>query len=246
MKSFLKYIKEDIEVMGSEFIPYMTVFRKFDEHQINYLKNPFSGDLKKAPEKVLTDHGDLDENHKLYSMVYSGYDKPSDPVYDTHHYYVVNKQTNDIATVLKTKAYDNPYSKKKLLQISELATHPDYRKKKIGSSLATMLYSRLSEMGHPIQSSSLQSQGGAHLWNEMRKHPETGPRMFLQRPTFDVLAHGGEAMIPAMNLKDSDIWGVIERKQTVKQKVKAEQDPSKVSTQILSNLLLLPPGTKQK
>ena len=241
MKSFLKYISEDIEVMGTKYTPDVSGFRKFDQRQIDYLHNPYSQQLQRAPRKILTDHGDLGEHHRLYSMVYGGYDKPFDPAHETYHYYVVDKETNDIATILKTKAYDSPLYEKKLLKIDELTTHPRYRKKRSGYSIPNLLYKRLSEMGHPIQSSSLQSQGGADVWNQLRKDSEVGPRMFLQLPTHEVIAHGGDSMIPAMNLKDSDIWGLPE-KQIAKAKVEAERDPDKVSKHFLTTLILLPPN----
>ncbi|NBO23459.1 hypothetical protein EBU94_09010, partial [bacterium] len=58
------------------------------------------------------------------------------------------------------------------VSIINLHVHPTHSKKKIGASLAVQAYKHLHKLGHSIESGSLQSPGGAHVWNTLRKDPE--------------------------------------------------------------------------
>lgn len=85
------------------------------------------------------------------------------------------------------------------LNIINLHVHPTHSKKKIGASLAVQAYKHLHKLGHSIESGSLQSPGGAHVWNTLRKDPEVKKHVRYHDP-FEGRSHA------AHKLPTGEIW----------------------------------------
>jgi len=242
MKSFKKYIMEDIELMSRHYTPDVSGFGEFNpEHHLYDISSNYSG--LKNPRKTHTELGNLTDDYTLHRFTYEGTQPYS--VRDQHKYVVVHKPTNRVAGMFKAEAMeDNRFPDTKLLKSIELKVHPDFRKRKTGTSIPPMIYSKLSDMGHPIESSSLQSDQGANVWNKMRKDPALGKRMML----YDYVTTG-EKMKPAANLPDSDIWARPEEPlhPYIPYKVKADTDVEsrKFSDTMIKTLILMPPDRKK-
>jgi hypothetical protein len=75
--------------------------------------------------------------------------------------------------------------------------HGDHTQKKIGKSLAVLAYKHLARKKGSLKSSSLQSPGGASIWNRLRKDPRMRGRIFHSSTSGEVPAH---------DLPDKKIW----------------------------------------
>lgn len=238
MKSFRQYILEDIELMTRPYVPDTSGFGEFyPEHHLYDISSNFTG--LKDPNKTHTHIGDLNDDYTLHRFTYEGTQPYS--ITDQHKYVVVHKPTNRVAAMYKAEARDdNRFPDVKLLKSVELKVHPDFRKRKTGVSLPPILYNRLSEMGHPIESSDLQSEQGANHWNKMRKDPVLGERMMLSH-----FISSGRTMTPAANLPDSEIWarpsGSLHPVMPNKIKADEDEESRKFADTLLRSLVLLPP-----
>ena len=85
------------------------------------------------------------------------------------------------------------------LNIINLHVHPTHSKKKIGASLPVQAYKHLHKLGHSVESGSLQSPGGAHVWNTLRKDPEVKKHVRYHDP-FEGRSHA------AHKLPTGEIW----------------------------------------
>lgn len=243
MKSFKNFISEDIELMSRPYVPDLSGMSHFDpKFYFLDISSNYTG--MKNPEKTHTDLGDFGKDYRLHRFTYSDKDPRGNAV-DQHRYIVVHTPTNRVATSANMDAYtDSRFPDRKMLTAKEIKTHPDFRFRKTGRRISNDLYKHLSNLGHPIQSSSLQSEHGANIWNKLRKDPEVAERMMLHNPN-----GRGQRLSPAKDLHDSEIWT---REDSGKQhyyplKIDAYQDLSdgnEFGRRMLRTLVLLPPGVQ--
>ena len=122
-----------------------------------------------------------------------------------HKFTIVHKASGDIAGEMHAwggKLHPKKGvvfgAKGKALKVSHLEMHPDHSSKKVGASLPVEMYRHLHRRGHAIQSDSVQSHGGAHVWNTMRNDRELKKHMMIhdddktdtkQKHAFQTRAH---------------------------------------------------------
>ena len=143
-----------------------------------------------SSDKVVTrkNHGEIHPGYELHQhSVEMDNKRPSGPQRVLKHKFtIVHKASGDIAGEMHAwggKLHPKKGvvfgSKGKALKVSHLEMHPDHSSKKVGASLPVEMYRHLHRKGHAIQSDSVQSHGGAHVWNTMRDDRELKKHMMI-------------------------------------------------------------------
>jgi hypothetical protein len=104
-----------------------------------------------------------------------------DPKVQTH--YIVHDQTGHVAGEVSTVSHGDEH------QVIHTEVHGAHTRKKIGKSLAVLAYKHLAKKKGNLWSSSLQSPGGASVWNRLRKDPKMRGRVFHHTASGEVSAH---------------------------------------------------------
>ena len=206
MKKFKEYISEDIEVLSGNMAMFPTYFPSFDSVRKAHERK---GETDEAYE--YKDHGDLTPesmptrkvnyslHHFTHSIPESGWSSN-----DTENsIYIVHNESNRIVGKIGALGYSMASSRNPQrhdLRIEEVEVEPAHREREIGHSLAVAAYRTLNRAGHGLRSSSLQTFGGAKLWNRLRNDPELGSRMVLYNPN-------DESSVSAGKLSTKHIWG---------------------------------------
>jgi len=124
---------------------------------------------------------------KGYSL-HTSKDK-DDPKIENHH--IVHDATGHVAGEVTTVTHGKDHT------VIHTDVHGDHTQKKIGKSLAVLAYKHLARKKGSLKSSSLQSPGGASIWNRLRKDPKMRGRVFHSSTSGEVPAH---------DLPDKKIW----------------------------------------
>lgn len=134
-------------------------------------------------------------------VMHSSVPNKNNPEIEIHH--IVHAKTGHIAGEVHTHETMSGARTAVSVQI-----HGDHTKKKIGRSLAIDAYKHLAKE-KPLRSSSLQSPGGASIWDRLRKDPKMKGRVF----------HGGRLDrpdVPAHDLDSKQIWASERKVETSK------------------------------
>jgi predicted N-acetyltransferase YhbS len=164
-KSRKKTVKEDIEIA-------------------NVLAKPSGGSLSprnfaKTVERTgnpTKRSGRIAKGYTLHTSTHK-----DDPKVQTH--YIVHDQTGHVAGEVSTVSHGDEH------QVIHTEVHGAHTRKKIGKSLAVLAYKHLAKKKGNLWSSSLQSPGGASVWNRLRKDPKMRGRVFHHTAKGEVSAH---------------------------------------------------------
>ena len=173
MKTFLQF-NEDIEIMSSVpknwSLPPSPI--SFDEFMDRY-------------------EGKWSEPHRLSKDAgFSGFELwKSEGAIDELKFIIVDRYGN-VAGFIEAEAYRDR------IQMSKTELHRQYQGK--GSNIITSAYKELANY-YNLQSSNLQSAGGASLWKRLIADPELGGRLYLRdrEGNMERLKYG---------TKDEEIW----------------------------------------
>lgn len=182
--SFAEFVSEDIELIPVTRDRDAGKPRKAEVVHKDYGSKTYSSD------KVVTrkNHGEIHPGYELHQhSVEVDNTRPSGPQRILKHKFtIVHKASGDIAGEMHARGGKlHPKkgvllgSKGKALKVSHLEMHPDHSSKKVGASLPVEMYRHLHRKGHAIQSDSVQSHGGAHVWNTMRDDRELKKHMMI-------------------------------------------------------------------
>ena len=203
--SFLDFIGEDIELTHSIGRNTVEPTKHFGSE---YLKKKeattFGGNQKFLHHKNL---GEFHPNYELHRHSYEERTPTRDGVRKRHihDYSIVHKSSNQVVggfvgnggKVSRKSGFKE--GKGDDVSIINLHVHPTHSKKKIGASLPVQAYKHLHKLGHSVESGSLQSPGGAHVWNTLRKDPEVKKHVRYHDP-FEGRSHA------AHKLPTGEIW----------------------------------------
>jgi predicted N-acetyltransferase YhbS len=203
--SFLDFIGEDIELTHSIGRNTVEPTKHFGSE---YLKKKeattFGGNQKFLHHKNL---GEFHPNYELHRHSYEERTPTRDGVRKRHihDYSIVHKPSNTVVggfvgnggKVSRKSGFKE--GKGDDVSIINLHIHPTHSKKKIGASLPVQAYKHLHKLGHSVESGSLQSPGGAHVWNTLRKDPEVKKHVRYHDP-FEGRSHA------AHKLPTGEIW----------------------------------------
>jgi ribosomal protein S18 acetylase RimI-like enzyme len=167
-----KQVKEDIEMADVLTKPHGGYHRDFAKMVATKGINP-----KKS--------GRIAKGYTLYTSV----DKNS-PNIEDHH--IVHDETGHVAGEISTRTSGNDHT------VIHTDIHGDHTQKKIGKSLAVLAYKHLARKKGNLHSSSLQSPGGASIWQRIRKDPRMKGQVFHKMR--------GSAEVPAHDLPDKKVW----------------------------------------
>lgn len=201
--SFAEFVSEDIELIPVTRDRDAGKPRKAEVVHKDYGSKTYSSD------KVVTrkNHGEIHPGYELHQhSVEMDNTRPSGPRRILKHKFtIVHKASGDIAGEMHAwggKLHPKKGvvfgAKGKALKVSHLEMHPDHSSKKVGASLPVEMYRHLHRKGHAIQSDSVQSHGGAHVWNTMRNDRELKKHMMIhdddktdtkQKHAFQTRAH---------------------------------------------------------
>lgn len=201
--SFAEFVSEDIELIPVTRDRDAGKPRKAEVVHKDYGTKTYSSD------KVVTrkNHGEIHPGYELHQhSVEMDNTRPSGPQRILKHKFtIVHKASGDIAGEMHAwggKLHPKKGvvfgAKGKALKVSHLEMHPDHSSKKVGASLPVEMYRHLHRRGHAIQSDSVQSHGGAHVWNTMRNDRELKKHMMIhdddktdtkQKHAFQTRAH---------------------------------------------------------
>jgi len=182
--SFAEFVSEDIELIPVTRDRDAGKPRKAEVVHKDYGTKTYSSD------KVVTrkNHGEIHPGYELHQhSVEMDNNRPSGPQRIVKHKFtIVHKASGDIAGEMHAwggKLHPKKGvvfgSKGKALKVSHLEMHPEHGSKKVGASLPVEMYRHLHRRGHAIQSDSVQSHGGAHVWNTMRNDRELKKHMMI-------------------------------------------------------------------
>jgi len=170
-RSRKKTVKEDIEMSQILNKPHGGYYRDF---------------AKMVAAKGMTPKrsGRIAKGYSLHTSVDKG-----DPKIENHH--IVHDATGHVAGEITTRSHGDEHT------VIHTDVHGDHTQKKIGKSLAVLAYKHLARKKGSLKSSSLQSPGGASIWNRLRKDPRMRGRIFHSSTSGEVPAH---------DLPDKKIW----------------------------------------
>ena len=170
-RSRKKTVKEDIEMSQILNKPHGGYYRDF---------------AKMVAAKGMTPKrsGRIAKGYSLHTSVDKG-----DPKIENHH--IVHDATGHVAGEISTRSHGDEHT------VIHTDVHGDHTQKKIGKSLAVLAYKHLARKKGSLKSSSLQSPGGASVWNRLRKDPRMRGRIFHSSTSGEVPAH---------DLPDKKIW----------------------------------------
>ena len=167
-----KVVKEDIEMTNALGKPHGGYYRDFSAMVAGRgIKPKRSGRIAKG----YTLHTSKDKDN---------------PKIENHH--IVHDATGHVAGEMTTLSHENDHT------VIHTDIHGDHTKKKIGKSLAVLAYKHLArkKKGN-LWSSTLQTPGGASVWNRIRKDPKMKGRVFHSSTSGEVPAH---------DVPDKKIW----------------------------------------
>lgn len=167
-----KVVKEDIEMTNALGKPHGGYYRDFAAMVAGRgIKPKRSGRIAKG----YTLHTSKDKDN---------------PKIENHH--IVHDATGHVAGEMTTLSHENDHT------VIHTDIHGDHTKKKIGKSLAVLAYKHLArkKKGN-LWSSTLQTPGGASVWNRIRKDPKMKGRVFHSSTSGEVPAH---------DVPDKKIW----------------------------------------
>jgi predicted N-acetyltransferase YhbS len=147
-------------------------------------------------------------------------------------HYIVHDATNHVAGEVTTRSHDDRH------EVINTNIHGDHTKKKIGKSLAVLAYKHLARKKGNLHSSSLQSPGGASIWNRMRKDPKMKGKVFHQ-------TQGGE--VPAHDVPDKHIWAAevkVDRSKKTPEYLPGSQRHGDAWRKVLASRLVIRPTKK--
>jgi predicted N-acetyltransferase YhbS len=203
--SFLDFIGEDIELTHSIGRNTVEPTKHFGSEYLKRKESTTSGDRRK-----FLHHKNLGEFHPGYELHRHTYEE-STPTRNgvrkrhIHDFSIVHKSSNQVVggfvgnggKVSRKSGFKE--GKGDDVSIINLHIHPTHSKKKIGASLPVQAYKHLHKLGHSVESGSLQSPGGAHVWNTLRKDPEVKKHVRYHDP-FEGRSHA------AHKLPTGEIW----------------------------------------
>ena len=246
MKTFQQF-KEDIELISMERDPHGEKPRKAAQVHKDYGTKTYSSDRIVARKN----HGEIHPGYELHQhsteMTVGGRSPNGRAV--KHKFTIVHKKSGDVAGEMHAwggkmhpKMGVRTGHKGKGLQVSHLEMHPAHSSKRAGTSLPVAMYRHLHRKGYAIQSDKVQSHGGAHVWNTMRKDPELKKHMMIH-DAGDADRTGKHAFQTHAHVRpDSHIWtDAYERQGGEKEKVR----PKYGSTEDFARTLILS-GKKRK
>ena len=201
--SFAEFVSEDIELIPVTRDRDAGKPRKAEVVHKDYGSKTYSSDKVVARKNL----GEIHPGYELHQhSVEMDNTRPSGPQRVLKHKFtIVHKASGDIAGEMHAwggKLHPKKGvvfgAKGKALKVSHLEMHPDHSSKKVGASLPVEMYRHLHRRGHAIQSDSVQSHGGAHVWNTMRNDRELKKHMMIhdddktdtkQKHAFQTRAH---------------------------------------------------------
>lgn len=182
--SFAEFVSEDIELIPVTRDRDVGKPRKAEVVHKDYGSKTYSSDKVVARKR----HGEIHPGYELHQhSVEMDNTRPSGPQRILKHKFtIVHKASGDVAGEMHAwggKLHPKKGivfgAKGKGLKVSHLEMHPDHSSKKVGASLPVEMYRHLHRKGHAIQSDSVQSHGGAHVWNTMRNDRELKKHMMI-------------------------------------------------------------------
>ena len=204
-----KVVKEDIEMTNALGKPHGGYYRDFSAMVAGRgIKPKRSGRIAKG----YTLHTSKDKDN---------------PKIENHH--IVHDATGHVAGEMTTLSHENDHT------VIHTDIHGDHTKKKIGKSLAVLAYKHLArkKKGN-LWSSTLQTPGGASVWNRIRKDPKMKGRVFHSSTSGDVPAH---------DVPDKKIWASerikIERSKNTPEHLGASEKSRKEHETVLRSRLVI-------
>ena len=204
-----KVVKEDIEMTNALGKPHGGYYRDFSAMVAGRgIKPKRSGRIAKG----YTLHTSKDKDN---------------PKIENHH--IVHDATGHVAGEMTTLSHENDHT------VIHTDIHGDHTKKKIGKSLAVLAYKHLArkKKGN-LWSSTLQTPGGASVWNRIRKDPKMKGRVFHSSTSGEVPAH---------DVPDKKIWASerikIERSKNTPEHLGASEKSRKEHETVLRSRLVI-------
>jgi ribosomal protein S18 acetylase RimI-like enzyme len=204
-----KVVKEDIEMTNALGKPHGGYYRDFAAMVAGRgIKPKRSGRIAKG----YTLHTSKDKDN---------------PKIENHH--IVHDATGHVAGEITTaNTHENHHT------VIHTDIHGDHTQKKIGKSLAVLAYKHLArkKKGN-LWSSTLQTPGGASVWNRIRKDPKMKGRVFHSSTSGEVPAH---------DVPDKKIWASatkIERSKNTPEHLGASEKPRKEHETALRSRLVI-------
>lgn len=204
-----KVVKEDIEMTNALGKPHGGYYRDFAAMVAGRgIKPKRSGRIAKG----YTLHTSKDKDN---------------PKIENHH--IVHDATGHVAGEMTTLSHENDHT------VIHTDIHGDHTKKKIGKSLAVLAYKHLArkKKGN-LWSSTLQTPGGASVWNRIRKDPKMKGRVFHSSTSGEVPAH---------DVPDKKIWASerikIERSKNTPEHLGASEKSRKEHETVLRSRLVI-------
>lgn len=248
MKSFKEYISEDIEVFSGDLGRIPGVYTSLGVRKARHERE---AQIRNDPNYEHIDHGPLkletgpqhpsQGNYSLHQFVSSDPHMGGEASDLTNHeIYIVHNPSDRIVGYISALGLPVGSSRKpelNTLRIDGVEIDPAHRERRTGHSLAIAAYRALNNAGHGIRSSSLQTFGGAKLWEKLRKDPDLSSRMHLHDPT-------SGTSTPARHLTGKQIWGTEATDIPRGYSVQPETDPDKFEKMVDSYLHIRPPNAK--
>lgn len=204
-----KVVKEDIEMTNALGKPHGGYYRDFAAMVAGRgIKPKRSGRIAKG----YTLHTSKDKDN---------------PKIENHH--IVHDATGHVAGEMTTLSHENDHT------VIHTDIHGDHTKKKIGKSLAVLAYKHLArkKKGN-LWSSTLQTPGGASVWNRIRKDPKMKGRVFHSSTSGEVPAH---------DVPDKKIWASekikIEKSKNTPEHLGASEKSRKEHETVLRSRLVI-------
>ena len=204
-----KVVKEDIEMTNALGKPHGGYYRDFSAMVAGRgIKPKRSGRIAKG----YTLHTSKDKDN---------------PKIENHH--IVHDATGHVAGEMTTLSHENDHT------VIHTDIHGDHTKKKIGKSLAVLAYKHLArkKKGN-LWSSTLQTPGGASVWNRIRKDPKMKGRVFHSSTSGEVPAH---------DVPDKKIWASekikIEKSKNTPEHLGASEKSRKEHETVLRSRLVI-------
>ena len=86
------------------------------------------------------------------------------------HVDIIHRPSNTLAGVASISAVKRENGK--YWKVDTVDVHKDFRKSRVGHSVAVDLYKKLQDVGQSIESSDVQTKGGESIWRRMLKNPK--------------------------------------------------------------------------
>jgi hypothetical protein len=159
MKGFLQFITEDIEIMANP---------------------PRSWNLGPSPVKFDDYIGKWFASPKLIGK-WQGFElwetTKNRGIEDVKYFIIKELSTDNVAGLIDAEYYPKRSMSEPRLQISKTELHRDFQGR--GSNIVTTAYKLIANK-YNLQSSTLQSAGGASLWRRLLADPELRGRIYIR------------------------------------------------------------------